>query len=225
MSIPRFIPSIPAYVHTAWNKVSHVGQLAKNRVAKFIESKRNYWKETNFWKQHGKSFYARNIKPLNKMDFLLLTGSLLIASVIVLIASSVFGIGAFPLAMGAGALLVLGAWSFSRNRVRNHFNEIAWEHVNAMRKAAHQMTYTHQQFGPIHHYKGFLAQPEFEHLKEDIKQLDQELFKFRDAVTKIAPGADLTDSKKAFIEHLEALQRKLAQHKPIEKLPALDVKP
>lgn len=218
MPISDLTHRLSAPFQYVWNQASSIGQQTKNRVAKWMESKRNYWKETDFWKQYGSPFYTRNIKPLNKKDFLILTGSVLIASLIVKITTAFFGIAVLPLSMWGAALVVMGACSFTRMRVRNYFSEIAWEHLDAMRKIASQITYTNQQFGEINRYRGLLLQPEFKHLKEDIEQLDKEINKFKDVVTKFVPAADLADSKKAFIEYVEALQKKLAQHKPIEKV-------
>ena len=78
----------------------------------------------------------------------------------------------------------MGSWTFSRWRVRKDFNDIAWEHVDKIRRAAHETTHENQNFGEIYREKGFLTKPEFDHLEQDRKQLDEEIQKFRAVILK-----------------------------------------
>src|SRR5262249_35833737 len=134
-----------------------------------------------------------------------------------LIAINIFTIGALPLAAGGVTLILL----YLQNRVHKHFNEIAWDYVDQIRKFAHVTTAENQKFANISLLRAYLMRPEFKRLDSELKLLDEEIRKFREVVLK-SHGEDqknLQDSKQAFINFLEGLQReKLAPYLDIEPL-------
>lgn len=219
MQIPQVIRNIPTNIQKGWVNIASIPTKSKELAMNHLSAKQEYWRQTDFWKQYGDSFYERNIQPLDKIDFMLLTGSLTIASTVMFIALTYLGIGALPLTLGLDSLTVFASYSFSRQRIITYFNEIAWEHVDGMRRTANEIIQKNQKFAEICEYKNSLMERKFEHLKEEVNGLDREINAFKKSVQ----GTDLPDGKGAFITYLEGLQHRLAPYKEIEKLtpPAL----
>ena len=137
---------------------------------------------TPIWIQLGKPLVERYIKPLDKTDHILLGIGSIVATVICLISYKKFAV--LPLAVGFAAISVMGSWAISRWRVQKQFNEIAWDHVDKIRRAAHETTHENQNFGEIYREKGFLIKPEFDHLEQERNKLDEEIQKFRAVILK-----------------------------------------
>lgn len=214
MQVPEMIRQIPMQAFHAWERVNNFGEITRNWIIEHWKSQRDSWNQGDFWQNYGKPFYDRNIRPLDKTDFLLITGSLIAAVAIMVVALKVFGIAAFPLAIGADALLVFGTWMFSRYRLRKHFDGVAWGHVDQIRRVANEITYKNQKFGELNQIRTLLQKPEFSHLEADIKQLDEEIRKFRSVV--LAPYfEDKQQIVKAHIQYVKVLVQAHAQDKAI----------
>ncbi len=114
------------------------------------------------------------------------------------------GFAILPLALGGAAAAIIGSWTFSRWRVRKSFDNVAWEHVDKIRRAAHETTHENQNFAEIYREKGLLTKPEYDHLEDERKRLDDEIQKFRAVILK--PHFEKQQKiVKAHIEYLKTL--------------------
>lgn len=212
MFIPNFIRQIPTHMDNALRQVIIKGAEAKHWLTDYWTTKRDEFSQFTWWQESGKPFYERNIKPLTKIDYLRLTGSVLTAVLLTTVAMRRFGVGAFPLAASGGTLIVMGAYYLSRNTVQKHFDEKAWGHIDQIRRIAHKITDKNQKFGDINQHRTPLMQPEFKHLDDDLKKLDEEISKFKTAV--LSPSCE--DKKqiiKAHLTYLRTLVQANAQDK------------
>lgn len=201
MYITNFTPLISSHLNHAWEWIKKTQ--TKQKVAHYWQQKAENFNQSEFWQQYGKPFYKCNIQPLNRTDYFLLGGSLCAAWLTTQIAIKVFTVAAFPLALGLGTLLVTGAYSFSRYRLRKHFDDIAWNHLEEIRQTiAHVNTDKNQQIKRITQHYNLLQQPEFVHLDSDLKQLNEEMRHFR----KIALSPSYEDQKIIVQSHLNYLE-------------------
>jgi hypothetical protein len=219
MLIPQCIQHIPTQINEAFDWTIHKGAQAKQGVADYWRIKCQDYSQSKFWQQIGKPFYERHIQPLNLIDYLLLSGGLATAILVTIVAVKILTVAVFPLAAAGGTLIVMGAFSLLRHKVRQHFNEMAWENIDQIRRIVHQMETTDPKFSEIIEERAQLMQPKFEYLKEDLKQLDKETNKFRKtALCVTTTPSVLEDSRQAFIAYLKGLQSKLASYRVIETL-------
>jgi hypothetical protein len=202
MQIPGFIQQIPNPFQMIWGPITYMAQTPINAITGIWTTSRDYCSQTNFWQQQGKPLYERNIQPLTKFDFMLLSGSVMLSSAGTIYALSKCGVAALPLTIGFAALSVLGACGYSRYCLRNHFKEIAWGHVDNIRRAANKTTNTNQNLGTIADYRKHLEKPEFDDLNDDKKQLDEEIRKFRSVA--LAPYYE--DKLQILTGHLKVLK-------------------
>ena len=218
MLIPQCIQHIPTQINEAFNWTIRKGAQAKQGVADYWRIKCREYSQSTFWQQMGKPFYERHIQPLNLTDYLLLSGGLATAILVTIVAVKILTVAVFPLAAAGGTLIIMGAFSLSRHRVRQHFNEIAWENIDQIRRIVHQMETTDPQFSEISEERAQLMPSKFEHLKEDLDRLDQETDKFQKiALCETTTPPRLEDSRQAFIAYLKGLQSKLS-YRAIEPL-------
>lgn len=201
IQVPNFISQIPDQLNDAFIQVIVKGAEITKSITDYFETKRNDFIQTDFWQQQGKPFYERNIEPLDTTDYLLLGGSLCSAVLITAVTVSIFTVAAFPLALGGGTLLFAGACTYSRYRVRKHFDNLAWDHIDEIRRLSYKTSSKQQYFGNISEERARLMQPEFSHLDIQIKELDEELRKFRNVVL----SADCNDKKNVVKAHLTYL--------------------
>ena len=234
MHVPEFIRQIPSFRNT-WEPVISFGRTSKDLIVGIWKASLNYLSQTDLWQKQGKSIYGRRIQPLKKTDYMYMTGSLIISSIATALAVYLFGIAVFPLSIGGSTLVVMGVCSLSFNSVQTHFNEIAWGHVDNIRRTANDITYKNQKFAPLNHLRGLLEQPEFDHLKENLKTLDEEIRKFRSValapyyedkfqivtghLTKLKGLVNANAQDKVLIEALEAEINKVGKaDQDLEKL-------
>jgi hypothetical protein len=203
MQIPGFIRNIPSHLQSAWERAGAIKQETQHLVANQWAAAHRYCNQTSLWQQYAKPIYERNIKPLNKIDYTLLTGGLISAGTVMAVSMSIFGLAAFPIAIGTDTFLVLGSWSLSRHRLQKHFNEIAWDYADQIRRAVNDITSKNRSFVEITRFKGLLEKPEFAHLEQDVKQLNDEIEKFR----KVASGPYYQEKKQTVKAHLSILKR------------------
>lgn len=198
MFIPQFITQIPTHLSNAWEKTGESFTYAKETLIDKWEDV----KDSDFWQDNCKRHYERYIEPLNETDYKILAGSALVAFAISIIAIKFFGAGAFPLALGLGTLLILGACCISEYRSRKYFDSKAWEHVEKIRKAVNASSYSNQNFGVIEAQKTILKQSEYSHLDQDIRSLEEQLREFKKAVLAIP----LVDRKNIVTAHIKILK-------------------
>jgi hypothetical protein len=210
MYIPNIIREIPDYTQHVMMQVIIKGAEGKQWIDSCWKAKRDAFCQDDFWQETGKPFYERHIEPLDQTDYLLLGGSLGVAILITFVAIKHFEIAVLPIAVGCSTLIVVGAYSLSSQRVHKKIDHIAWDYVDNIRNIAKDMSDQDPQFGEIAQEVAKLQQPKFEHLKDDIKELKQEIDKFR-----TADESTFDDSKQAFIAYLKGLQQKLAPSREI----------
>jgi hypothetical protein len=165
MQMPGFIRQISSPFQMIWEPIAYMVQTPINVMTGIWTSSRDYCSQTDFWQQQGKPLYERNIQPLNKTDFIILSGSIILATAGTIYTLSQYGVAALALTIGFSATCVLGACYYSRYRLRNHFKEIAWGHVDNIRRAANKTTNTNQNLGTIADYRKHLEKPEFDDLR------------------------------------------------------------
>lgn len=222
MQVPHFIKKIPNQIEYGCMLFITKGAEAKHRIDNFAQTKFNQFIQTDFCKQNLTPFYERHFSyltfpPLTNDDYVFIKRSLMGALLLNIIAVKTLGIGMLPLAATAGILLMQGVYYIMLEKVHKHFNEIAWNQIDQIRKTAHTITRDKQQFAAINKNRVYLTRKEFDHLEPDFKQLDDQIRIFRDVVlspTKI----DITDSKEALIAYLTSFQNKLAVDKVVEPL-------
>lgn len=212
MYIPAFIRSIPSSVHQTCKGITTQGQSLHRHLTAYWKKKRDEYAQSALWQTYGQPFYRRNIQPLDRTDVALMGSSLILATLVTKVALTSIGMAAFSLTLGLDAFMIIGAFSISRYRVRKHFDRIAWGHFNLIRKTAYATTYKNQNFATIAQYRAFLQQPEFSHLDPKLKELDEAIRTFRSAVITKRKFAKnhLKDSKQAFINFLEGIQKNLS---------------
>lgn len=200
MEAPAFLGQVPAYFHDARQHVEAFGNKMKEKLAPLgqrISASEN-------WINHGKPLYERYIQPLDKTDYTLLGVCSALAMVILFIGHKALGIAILPLALGAAVTTIMGSWAFSRWRVNKRFDNVAWDHVDKIRRAAHETTHENQNFADIYLAKGLLTKPEFDHLDKERQRLDDEIQKFRAVILK--PHFEKQQKiVKAHIEYLKTL--------------------
>jgi hypothetical protein len=155
-----------------------------------------------------KPWIARNIEPLDRTDYALMIGGLALGAVILAIGTSVWGLAALPLSICAGGILFGGCFTFSRSRVKSHFDEEAWEKVDQLRRTANDFTQATGEIAQLTGIRKELDKPEFEHRKKDLKWLDGEIVKFEQSFSAPDPG-----SKKQIVQaHVDVLKPLLQAH-------------
>lgn len=202
MHVPKFISQIPVHMNQAFNTVAAKSTKAKDFVVNFFKARRDHFVQSDFWKGYGKPFYTRHIEPLKKKDYAILGIMLTVATAVIVVAVKIFTVAAFPLALGGAALIVLGTCSYLRSQINQHFNKQAWDHVDEIRQIADKITSQNQKFGDISEERVKMSKPGFEHLKDDLKQLDEEIRTFRKAV--LSSNSD--EKKKIIKTHLTVLK-------------------
>lgn len=217
MQIPNFIKQIPTQIDHACIVFIKKGTEAKLWIDLFAKAKFDEFTQTDFCKQHLTPLFERNLAPLKKDDYRLIqrcfTGALLLNA----LAIKIFGIGALPLAAGAGTLMMMGVSYFMREKVNQHFNKIAWDEIDKIRKTAHTITRENLKFAEISTNRSKLNGKEFERLESDFKQLDEQIRIFREVVQS-PHEIDIADSKQALVNYLTGLQQKLVADKIVEPL-------
>lgn len=202
MQVPNFIRQIPVQFDHACRSFIIKGAEAQQWIAQYAKTKIDGIGRSDLWQQYAKDIYERNIEPLTKFDYFLFAGSLATALLVIKLAINRFTIGALPLAAGGSTLIVMGSYYISRYRVRKHFNEIAWEYVDQIRKFAHVTTSKNKEIDDIIQLRAYLRRPEFAHWDSDLKLLDEEIRKFREALLK--PHSE--DKKEIVKAHLDLLR-------------------
>lgn len=184
MSVPQVFSQIPGYLDAACQYVDSKSHQAKDWIVAVFDTMQDFIGKSELWIQTGKPFYDRRIKPLDKTDLITITGALILAGLIMKLALKILGKGILPLATGIGAIIISGAVYYSQYRLEKHSNEIAWDHVDNIRRFTNATTLRKHYFGKMAKYRGRLQKPEFEHLKEQLKTLDIEIDKFKQAAGK-----------------------------------------
>lgn len=202
MNIPEYIRHIPATMEATWKQITDVGQSIHAWFLKFWETKCQDCIQHPLWQNYGKPFYIRNIQPLDRTDFILLAGSLAAADLVITIALEFFGNASLPPAIAIGILIFLNTFSFSRQRINKYFNDIAWGHVNLIRKAVHETTYKNLKFDQIEQQTKKLEEPQFSHLEARFKELNEEVRKFKN----VALGVQYQDKLAIVLAHLATLK-------------------
>lgn len=182
MRVPAFIGQAQTHVHHAWQKAKEAPRLAKDWIVHQFNQIKQQW-EQDIWPKHLKPLYERHIAPLNKTDAIILTTSVAVALAIAVLVPVIFGKALIALTAVSGLVLVLGAATFCHHRVRKHFDEKAWEHLDQARRIANNTTYRTQNFPELMSHLGHLHKTEFNHLEQDVKTLEEPLRAFRKAAT------------------------------------------
>jgi hypothetical protein len=210
MHIPNLIRQIPNQIENGFIQVIFIGIRITEKIVEYWTTKCAEWSQSDLWRQYGNPLYERNIKPLNRLDHVILGGSLSIAALVTAVAVKTLSIAALPLGLSLGALLFSGACVFSRSRARTHFDKIACEHIDQIRQIAYNITAKNQQFNTIHQYFALLQQPKFKHLENVIKELEEEIRKFK--IVVLSPQRD--DKQSLVKAHLAYVKTIVQGHIP-----------
>lgn len=186
----EFVLSIPSRVSSAVSGIFH-----NERVEQWI-----------------KPWFDRHIKPLEKGDYLLMITVVAIAALALGCALLKFGVAALPLGLGAAGLIIGLCGFYLHKKVQQHFDDIAWEHLDQIRRSAHDITDKNQDFQEVVKERAALEKPEFQHLKDDLKNLDEETRRFRKDAT-----APHYDNKRDFVKVHIALLLPKVQANPQDK--------
>ncbi len=181
MDIPQIFRQIPDYLDNACQYVDRTSHRAADWIVETFQSIHDNFVTSSFWIQIGKPFYDRKIKPLDRTDLITISASIILAVLVMKLALKIFGRGILPLAAGIGTLIVGGAIYYSHYRLQKHFDVIAWDHVDNIRRFVHATTTGKHHFGKMARYRILLNNPEFGHLEDRLKMLDTEQKKFEKA--------------------------------------------
>lgn len=214
MSVPQVFSQIPSYLDAACQYVDSKSHQAKDWIVARFDTMQDFVVKSELWIQTGKPFYDRRIKPLDKTDLITITGALILSGFIMKLALKILGKGILPLAAGIGAIMVSGAVYYSQYRLQKHFDEIAWDHVDNIRRFANATTLRKHHFGKMAKYRGRLQKSEFEHLKEQLKTLDSEIVKFKKAA-KTPQMKDEQDAAKALLKFMNTVPNTPATDKTL----------
>ncbi len=117
-------------------------------------------------------------------------------------ALKVCTIALFPLITGVAALIVGGALSVSYNRLDKHFNDIAWDQVDEIRRIIYRVTPENSMFDISKPLKE-LRKPEFKHLEKDIEQLEKAHESFHKQLSAPYFFENKQQSLKLLLEHIQ----------------------
>jgi|GEM_PF-3026795 len=205
----QLIRQIPTHVSHAltWGIATASG--TKRGVADYWAAKRV--ELYGLWQSHGEPFYKRNIKPLEKIDYLLIGASFSLAGVIIVVTAKFFP-ALVPVSVLIGALLFLKACLSHHDRVRQQHEEMAWDYLDQIRRAVHSTTKTHHNFALIEGYQTHLPPADFEDLKKDISELEEKIRAFK----KVVCSPSYEEKQHLLIDHLAPLEL-LVQGHPADK--------
>ncbi len=198
-----------SYVQNTRDLYDSIEQKIANHVNQHVQNQLANYTQNALWVQHGKPLYERYIQPLTRTDYRNLTAAFSTTGVVAYIAIHSFA-AFFPLAMVANALILFGTCSITQKRVQHHFNRLVWGHLDLIRRAVNDVTNTNkdQKLNDIDHQRSLLQKPEFEHLKEEFRQLDDHIRTFRNA----AVSPYLEEVKARVLSHIGDLKNSLQGH-------------
>ncbi|WP_068466586.1 hypothetical protein [Candidatus Protochlamydia phocaeensis] len=210
-----------AAFQSAWGKAKHAKQVSKDWiVAKFAEIG-NYW-NTVLWPNYFKDFYENNIQPITKGDLIVGGTCTGVALAITFLTPAIFGLATFALSGIAGFTIILGTCAFLRHQVRSRHNEMAWDHVDQIRRAVNRTTKPSHHFATMEASVTELKKSRFGHLEDNVKRIEEQIRTFNRTINspQINNGNAFDDAKRSFLTFLEGEQGRLAHHKTIAALPA-----
>ena len=209
----QIIREIPAQLHHAWSGVTAIADNVRERISAIAVSAFDSCVPDSI-----KPWFERNIQPLNATDYLVLIIGLEVSLLLLGYGWLRYGNAALPLGLCAAGMIMGGCGIFCRKRVQRHFDEKAWEQIDLMRRAAHDITVTNQDFSALAKARAVLEKPEFSHLQEDLKRIDEETRRLKADVsspnyevkqdivkahlTILAPKVQANAQDKAIIEDL-----------------------
>lgn len=206
----------------ALQQMSVMGQGLKNRMADSWQSASSSLEGTNLWRYSLKPLHDRYIKPLEKLDFYLLSGSLVAAILITFVITPVlFGGAAIPLGGAIGATIAGTAFYLVNRRFEHYFNQEAWQKVKDLREEVDNITHADRSYEKVTKAREALRKDEFSHLSTDFEELDRQLTRLGNTVLSDAIGKtekNLTETKKTANTYLESLLKKLDPYKSIPNL-------
>lgn len=205
----------------AWTKAVAI----KNHLAaKAMEKTAVVWQKienTETWRNKIKPVYDGYLKPgfegikslkdkavtgiknINKKDAKTIGGGLTLSAAITSLAIMIFGAAVIPLAFMAGTGTMLVSTYNVHERIRRERNEKAWGRLDRLRRHVHVITHNNRKLDPIHHQlKKLELDPDFKHIKEDIKQVKLGL----DNVTKALRRPDYEEYKASLLELIKGLK-------------------
>lgn len=221
MQIPKIISNIPSKLQNAYQTTRQALSDLQKKITAKTTAIFNDLSQKEFVKETLKPWFDRTIRPLTKTDYLLLVTSVALSALLVGLSLLQLGIASLPLSLCGAAFIIGGCGLFVQRRVRQHFNKIASGHLETMRKEAEQISNKNQNFPLLMQEQAILGKPEFSHLKDDFKSLEEETAKFR----KGAALPTIDDKKLPLKAHLAFLSP-LIQTNPQDKalLEALEQK-
>lgn len=208
------IRDLPNHFQNGWNRGEDAVSDILRHVVEIAAAKFDEWKHSDYVQQTIKPWFERNIRPLDQTDYLLLITGTALSALLLSFALTKYGVAALPLGLCAAGMMIGGCIILSSKRVQQHFDDNAWEHIDLMRRAANNLTSKNQDFAAYNKERAALDKPEFHHLKDDLKRLDEEMRKVRLDIA--APHyANMRDIVKA---HLDILAPKVQGNAQDKKL-------
>lgn len=207
MQAIEYIKNLPQTILSAWQKIPPIGKSIQDQFQKLSE--------LSLWKQHGKPLYERHIKPLDTTCFLLLTASIALAVLVMAAAVKIIGQAGAPAGAVLDCFLIMGSLTYCRQHIKKHFDRLAWDELDLIRKVVKDVDFLNPDFSAINQSRAKLLEPQFQHLEADIKSLDEKIRQFKENVIKSPHAADAPQIKKALMENVSDLQQKIDKNKTI----------
>lgn len=200
---------IPAKVQTAYAATKEFCSRLPNKIQTFATS----IFENLLQKFEIKTWFDTTIKPLTKTDYLILVTSIALAAFCVFISVTQFGIATLPLAFCGGAIIVGCSGLIIQKRLRQHFSRIASGHLKKMEEEAKKISNRNQNFVMLQRQLFELKKPEFSHLADTFKNLEDQTKTFQKTATK----PTIKDQKDILKAHLDSIQTNIPQDQDILK--------
>lgn len=159
------------------------------------------------------AWFDRTIKALTKCDYILMITSLALSTIGAYLSLIHFGIATFPLALCAGATIVGLSGLLVHQRIMKHYSRIASAHLKKMEEEAKKISNGNQNFVSLETELSSLKKPEFTHLSEKLKNLDDQTKTFKKAATK----PTIEDQKAILKAHIDTIQSGNPQDQDILK--------
>jgi hypothetical protein len=162
------------------------------------------------------TFWNQNIKykldAMKGVEWSILGASSVYTMIIMGLALKVFNQAYFPIATMTSLFSMMASCSFVNHRIKNHYNgKDAWDKVKNIKTNVNNTTqYVHHFDEITNEYFILKREPQFSHLEEDLKTLDQKIHEFKkDCNNFHLSSENFKDARRAFVNYLNALLYKL----------------
>ncbi|MBA2368643.1 MAG: hypothetical protein H0V82_06430 [Candidatus Protochlamydia sp.] len=140
----------------------------------------------------------------------------IIAAAILAIASAILiplwiGKAAIPIAICASTFIIGTAYTMAKTRLCWHFNRMAITEIDPVLEELNATTVQtrEESLTKISELITKLSKPQYSHLKEELKKIEEQFEPYRNEVNKANGGHHFDESKQVFVDELERFKIKI----------------